>query len=112
MDRSLKKPVVTGLVHHVELALRSKLGARPLYPTETPARRETQIPPGDYVHQVEAADPKQVNSAAHVCLQVPFQEAPRETVLVQLLAKIGRNEAFARLRTTEQLGACVEEIVG
>lgn len=95
---------MTGLVHHVELALRARLGARSSTPPRPPPAA-TPSPPPATTSTRPTPPTRGKSTAAHVCLQGPFQEAPRETILAQLLAKIGRNEAFACLRTTEQLGA-------
>lgn len=100
---SLSPAAATALVQRIEGLFRDRLGARGLLSVERAARRSPLLLPGDLRHSQECPEPTQVNSAV-VCVLQAEQDSPRSNVLVQLLTKLGRQEAFYELRTKEQLG--------
>lgn len=95
------------LAADVAAALEQGTSARPPWSGQMPARRTVKLPIGrDVALREPSPNPSNINSAIAVSFQFGLDDM-RRNALGQLVAHLAKRDAFAELRTRQQLGYIV-----
>jgi len=104
---NLPPAAVEQLGNDVHSLLENRVHSQPLFDGEIPEKRVVKLPQGRTVRFTEQTPkPENANSAVAVSLQFGPDDVKRNA-LGQLVAQLSKRDAFAQLRTKQQLGYIV-----